>query len=73
MDYTNDSFIRNFYAHTTNKSIDDNLSEYQNYNRYMKIIGLAIAENIQSFDTFENTSLFRDFSGEDLLRIAFNV
>lgn len=39
----------------------------------MQFYYIINAENIQSINDFENTTLFKDFSGEALLDIAINV
>lgn len=72
-DYTNESFIQEFYELSTRRSIDDGPRDYRDYKFYMKIIGSLNAENFLSIDAFKNTTWFKDISGEQLLQIAYNV
>lgn len=46
---------------------------YSDYYHYMKIIGSINADSIHLIDDFENTHLFKNLTGEDLLEIAVNV
>lgn len=72
-DYANESFIEEYYQRYENVPIKYENQMFQDYRRYMKIIGSLNAETIHTIDQFENTTLFRNLSGEDLLAIAINV
>ena len=73
-DYANESFIDDYYKRSKNvTSINRNSSAYQDYSRYMKIIGSLNAENIDSIVAFEKTELFKSLSGEDIFEIALKV
>lgn len=68
-DYVNETFIDESYQSYERKSIDS----YEDFRRYMIIIGKLNAESIHLIDDFENTEIFKSLRGEDLLDIAINV
>lgn len=72
-DFINDSFIDESYGLTTNKMIDNESKDYQNYRRNMKIIASLNAENVHLINAFEDIPFFKDLSGDNLLDIAYNV
>ena len=73
-DYTNDSFIDEYYQRFENVTVINNETRtYHDYRHYMKKIGSLNAENIHLIDEFEQTELFRSLSGEELYDIALGV
>lgn len=73
-DYTNNSFIDEYYQRSENvTSIDYDSTTYRDYNHYMKIIGYLNAENFNLIEEFENTDLFKSLTGEEIFDIALNV
>lgn len=73
-DYTNNSFIDEYYQRSENvTSINYDSRTYRDYNHYMKIIGYLNAENIDLIEEFENTDLFKNLTGQEIFDIALNV
>lgn len=72
-DYVNESFTREYYQRSDNAWIGRENKTFQDFRHYMNIIGSLNADSMNLIDQFENSTLFRNVSGEDLLKIATNV